>query len=143
MHFPDFYWLHFLTPFIILLFSKHVLRATLCEVVFTNKHCIAKISQTTCISGIRMHKYTSLILRKVDCVCSVTRSCSTLCDPKNCSPPRSSVYGILQARILEWVAISFSRLSSQSRDQTRVSCVSCIARGFFTTEPLGKPLEVN
>ena len=64
-HFPDFYWLHFLTPFIILLFSKYVLRATLCEVVFTNKHCIAKISQTTYISGVRMHKYTSLILRKL------------------------------------------------------------------------------
>ena len=39
----------------------------------------------------------------------ITQSCLTLCDPLNCSPPGSSVHGILQARILEWVAISFSR----------------------------------
>ena len=42
----------------------------------------------------------------------------------DCSPPGSSVHGILQARILEWVAISFSRGSSQSRDRTRVSCIA-------------------
>ena len=41
-------------------------------------------------------------------VCLITQSCPTLCDPKDCSPPGSSVHGILQARILEWVAISFS-----------------------------------
>ena len=55
------------------------------------------------------------------------------------SPPGSSVHGILQARILEWVAISFSRGSSQPRDQT---CVSCIAGRFFTAELPGKPLEM-
>ena len=44
-------------------------------------------------------------------------------DPMNCSPPGSSIRGILQARILEWVAISYSRGSSQPRDQTRVSCI--------------------
>ena len=43
--------------------------------------------------------------------------CSTLCDPMDCSPPNSSVHGILQARILEWVAISFSRGSFLPRDQ--------------------------
>ena len=48
--------------------------------------------------------------------------------------------GILQARILEWVAMPSSRGSSQPRDQTRVSYVSCIADRFFTTEPPGKPL---
>ena len=46
------------------------------------------------------------------------QSCLTLCNPKNCSPPGSSVHGILQSRVLEWVAISFSRGSSQSRDPT-------------------------
>ena len=51
----------------------------------------------------------------------VTQSCLTLGDPMDCSLPGSSVQGILQARILEWVAISFTRGSSQSRDQTRVS----------------------
>ena len=65
------------------------------------------------------------------CVCAylVAQSCPTLCDPMDCSPPGSSVHGILQARILEWVAISFSRGSSLPRDQTRVSC---IAGRFFT-----------
>ena len=42
----------------------------------------------------------------------IAQSCPTLCDPLDCSPPGSSVHGILQARILEWVAISFSRGSS-------------------------------
>ena len=50
----------------------------------------------------------------------VAQSCLTLCDPVDCSPPGSSVHGILQARILEWGAISFSRGSSQPRDQTQV-----------------------
>ena len=50
--------------------------------------------------------------------------------PMDCSLPGSSVHGIFQVRILEWVAISFSRRSSQSRDRTQVSC---IAGGFVTT----------
>ena len=66
----------------------------------------------------------------------VTQSCPTLCNPKNCSPPGSSVHGILQARILEWAAISFSRGYSPPSDQT---WVSCIAGRFFTTEPPGDP----
>ena len=48
----------------------------------------------------------------------------TLCDPKDCSLPGSSVHGIFQARVLEWVAISFSRGSSWTRDQTQVSCIA-------------------
>ena len=58
--------------------------------------------------------------------CSVA---SNSCDPADCSPPGSSVHGISQARILEWVAISFSRGSSWPRDQTQVYC---IAGSFFT-----------
>ena len=54
----------------------------------------------------------------------VAQSGPTLCDPKNCSPPGFLVYGILQARILEWVAIPFSRGSSQHRDQTQVSHIA-------------------
>ena len=50
----------------------------------------------------------------------------------DCSPPGSSVHGISQARILEWVAMPSSRGSSQPKDQSHVSCVSCIAGGFFT-----------
>ena len=63
------------------------------------------------------------------CVCVlVTQSCLTLCNPMFCSPPSSSVHGVLQARILEWVAISFSRGSSWPRNQT---WISCIAGRFF------------
>ena len=61
------------------------------------------------------------------------QSCPTLCDPVGCSPPGSSVHGISQASILEWVAISFSRGSSRSKDWTHISCISCLAGGFFTT----------
>ena len=49
-------------------------------------------------------------------VCSITKSCLTLCDPMDCSPPGSSVCGILRARMLDWVAISSSRRSSQPRN---------------------------
>ena len=59
------------------------------------------------------------------------QSCLTLCNPMDCSPPGSSVHGISQARILEWVAISFSRWSSQPRDRASVSSVSFIAGRFF------------
>ena len=54
--------------------------------------------------------------------------CPTLCNPMNCSPPGSSVHGILQAKILEWVAMPFSKVSFPPRDQTHVSYVSCIGR---------------
>ena len=54
----------------------------------------------------------------------VAQSCLTLCDPMNCTLPVSSVHGIFQARILEWVIMPFSRGSSPSRDQTWVSCVA-------------------
>ena len=64
---------------------------------------------------------------------------SDYCDPMNCSPPGFLFHGISQARILERVAISTFRGSSQPRDWTHISCVSYIAGGFFTTEPPGKP----
>ena len=56
----------------------------------------------------------------------------------DCSLPGSSVHGIIQARILEWIAVPSSSGSSPPRDQT---CTSCIAGTFFTPEPPGKPLE--
>ena len=63
------------------------------------------------------------------CVCVLSRSViSSLCDPMDCSPPGSAVHGIVQARILQWVAISFSRGSSWPRVLTCVSCVFCIDR---------------
>ena len=63
------------------------------------------------------------------------QSCPTLCDPLHCSPPGSSVHGIFQARIMEWVAVSFSRGSSQPRDRSHVPCIA----GRFFAEPPGKP----
>ena len=67
------------------------------------------------------------------------QSCPTLCNPMDCSLQGSSVQGILQARILRWVAISASKGSSQPRDQTCVSYGSCTAGELFTAEPPGKP----
>ena len=61
-----------------------------------------------------------------------------LCDPMNCSPLGTSVHGIFQARILEWVAISFSRASSHPRDYKPTH--PALASRFFTTEPSGKPI---
>ena len=62
------------------------------------------------------------------CVCILSHfSSPTLWAPMDCSPPGSSVHGILQIRILEWVAMPFSRASSPPRDQTHISCSSCIA----------------
>ena len=54
----------------------------------------------------------------------IAQSCSILCDPMDCSPPGSSGHGILQARILEWVAIPFYRESSQPRNENWVSCIA-------------------
>ena len=53
---------------------------------------------------------------------------SDSCDPMDGSPPSSSLHGIFQARILEWVAIPYSRGSSRPRAQTQISCISCIGR---------------
>ena len=58
---------------------------------------------------------------------------STTCNPMDCSPPGSSVRGILQARILECAAMPSSRGSSQTRDETRVSMSPALAGGLFTT----------
>ena len=69
------------------------------------------------------------------------QSCLTLCNPMDCSPLGSSVHGILQARILEWVAMPSSKGSSRPRDRTHISWISCTAGGFFTAEPPGKPVS--
>ena len=68
-------------------------------------------------------------------VCLVAQSCLTLCNPMDCSPPGSSVHGISQARILEWVAMFFSRTSFWARDWTHISCILCTAGDSFTLEP--------
>ena len=71
----------------------------------------------------------------------VTQSCPVLWNPLDCSPSGSSVHGILQAALLEWVAVSFSSRSSSPRDQTHVSCISCIVVDSLPSEPLGKSMR--
>ena len=79
------------------------------------------------------------------CVCTVIQSCLILYNPLDCSLPGSSAYGIFEERILEQVAISSSRESSQPKNWTCVSWVteSALAGRFFTTEPLGKALSMS
>ena len=70
------------------------------------------------------------------CACvhaELFQSCPPLCDPVDCNPPCSCVLGILQARILDWVAMPCPRGSSRPRNWARVSCSSCIKGGIFTT----------
>ena len=67
-------------------------------------------------------RYLAVYAHLTFCVCVlVTQSCLTFCDPMDCSSPGSSVHGVLQAKMLEWVALTFSRASSQPRDRTQVS----------------------
>ena len=81
--------------------------------------------------------YVSMIEHLLKLRSEVTQLCLTLCNPMDCSLPGSSVHGIFQARILEWVAMSFSRRSSWPRNRTQVSRI--VGR-CFTSEPPGKSL---
>ena len=109
----------------------------------TSKHS-SKVSVACCISisdraPVASHPHLHLVLSVfwiwafligASCIlCLVAQSCPTLCDPMDCSPPGFSVHGISQARILEWIATSFSRGSSLPRDRTQVCH---IAGRFFT-----------
>ena len=86
-----------------------------------------------------------MVLRRLSLdVCVKSLSQFPLWDPMDCNLPGSSVHGIFQARILEWVAIPFSRGTSQPRDQTRVSRVSCIGRRILVPRShLGSPDTMN
>ena len=80
------------------------------------------------------------------CVCAKSlQSCLTLCDPMDCSPPGSSIHGILQARILEWVAVTSFRGSypTQGSNPSLLHLLHWQAGFFLPLEPLGKPTNVN
>ena len=99
------------------------------------KQFLLTLNWTLCFTD-RMYRVCVCV-----CVCACTHAkllqlCPTLCHAMDCSPPDSSVHGILQARMVEWVAISSFSGSSWPRDRTRGSW---IAGSFFTTEPLGSP----
>ena len=82
-----------------------------------------------------------LIVLKAFCAMFlVAQSSPTLYDPTDCSLPGSSVHGILQARILQWVAMPSSRGSSQPRDWTPVSCIA--SEFFYQQSPQGNPERV-
>ena len=80
--------------------------------------------------------------KRYPCCRLVNKSCLTLCDPRDCSLPGFSVHGILQARILEWVAISFSRGSSQLRDWTHLLLGRRILHQWATWEAYSVSLAV-
>ena len=88
-------------------------------------------------TDLRVFQHTSLRIQALYCmVMCILHAQSpqlhlTLCDPRDCGPPGSSVHGILQAGMLEWVAIPSSREPSRPGDQTHVSCISCTAGRFF------------
>ena len=86
------------------------------------------------------HAVSHCVYHSLYCVCVcvlVAQSRLTLCDPMDCSSPDFSVHGILQTSVLEWIAIPFSRGTSQPRDWTLVSCV---AGTLFTVWATGKSL---
>ena len=104
------------------------LQISSCYYAFGGTHIGCFSGKTVKYKGRRYYPWWLDNTYRSVCVCSVAQSCLTLRDPIDCSPPDSSVYVIFQARILEWVAISYLRGSSQPRDQTCVSWVSFIGR---------------
>ena len=107
--------------------SNHILRGLVIEKLV---HCVTLQRSWVQASGLIC---TSCVTLVVHCVCACVsaespQSCPTLHDPMDCSLSGSSVHGILQARILEWVAVPSSRGSSLPRDQTWVSYVSYSGR---------------
>ena len=102
-----------------------------CSPVSNLKHCtdLSPPQSSTGSSSLHFPQLLSFCLLEVKVKVYVAQSCLTLCDPMDCSPPGSSVHGILQTTILGWVAISLSRESSQPSNQTQVSHT---AGRFFT-----------
>ena len=76
----------------------------------------------------KMATAVGIVLFTLQRLAKLFQSCPTLCNPMDCSPPGFSVHEILQARILEWVAMPFTRGSSQPRDWTQVCSISSISR---------------
>ena len=118
---------------------EHILNSVLAEHYWHKKMAIKMIREkgTRIIYGIyyfwylyKDRKISENMHYMLEVKVFVTQSCPTLCNPVDCGPPDSSVHRIFQARIMEWVAILFCRGSSQSRDQTHISC---IAGGFLFT----------
>ena len=96
-------------------------------------------SRWGCFCWLPNHWNSGTVVRRV-CVAQLLQLCGTLCNPVDCSPPDSSAHGILQARMLEGVAMPSSRGSSPPRDWTHVSCSSC---GGACSINLGSNIDRN
>ena len=104
---------------------------------------LSKASQTCfqivlTISAVSILVLAHVILLSACVHANCFQPCPTFCDSMDCSTAGSSVHGIFQARILEWVAMPASRGSSRARDQTHISCISCIVGRLFTVGPSEK-----
>ena len=104
---------------------------------WSQEMCGAKSARLSWNHGSQI-SLSCVLSSSVQCSAKSLQSCPTLCNPMDCSPQGSSVHGILQARILEGVAVPSSRGSSQHRDLTCVFWGSYIVGKFFTTEPPGE-----
>ena len=90
------------------------------DVILPTKVCIVKVM----VFPVVMYGCESWAIKKAACLCAkLLQLCPTLCDAMDCGPPSPSVHGILQARILEWIAMPSSRGASQPRDWTHISCL--------------------
>ena len=99
----------------------------------------SQLESYLCLNVIFFTEY--LFLVTIWKACAHAQSCPTLCHSRDCSPSGCSVHGIFQARILEWVAISFSRGSSRPSDQTWISCIG--RRILYCLSHLGGSWEPN
>ena len=111
----------------------HSLACEITEPIETNQP-ISDLSHLLSMDCILPMEFDSLQRNLFHCTmhaCTHALSCPPLWDSMDCSPPASSIHGIFQARILEWIAISHSRGSSQPRDRTNASCISCIGKGVL------------
>ena len=106
---------------------------------FTSSNASSHSPGTTPPSSFSLSPFVQPILPRAKSL----QSCPAFCDAMDCSLPGSSVHRILQTRILDWIAIFSYRRSSQPRDQTQVSCDSCVTGRFFTAEPLREPFNIS
>ena len=118
-------WLWILTCILKLVYSSRAFLAHIGhKYVFPSKYLKNKITLSPTVLSNLISKLKSIRLQLYVCVLS----CVWLCSPVDWSPPGSSVLGISQARILDWVVISFSRGSSWTKDQIHISHISWIGR---------------
>ena len=93
---------------------------------FPEESCSWPFTAFNLIDSLSVYCFSLCFLLCCLCMCWVAQSCPTLSNATDWSPPGSCIHGIFQARILEWVATSYSRGSSQPRDWSHVSYISCI-----------------